>query len=97
MRFELLQASAILDARAGRADGARRQVREVTDMMHDGEFLAVAGDAWMTTALVERLLGNEKASDAAVEFAIELYGRKGAVALIGHARSWQEERSASVL
>ena len=50
----------------------------------------------MTSALVERLLGDDVATDAAVDRAVELYERKGAVALIGPARSWQQ-RSDSVL
>jgi class 3 adenylate cyclase/tetratricopeptide (TPR) repeat protein len=97
MRTMLLQASAIIDARRGNVEEARRQMREVTDMMGPTEILLLTGDAWMSTALIERLLGDEVASDAAVERAIERYSAKGAVALMPPARSWQRERSGSVL
>jgi len=97
MRILLLQATAIVHARHGNADEARRQAREVTDTMDAGEFLVPNGDSWMSTALIERLLGDERASSAAVERGIELYRKKGAVALIPRARRWQRERTGSVL
>jgi class 3 adenylate cyclase/tetratricopeptide (TPR) repeat protein len=97
MRTVLLQASAIVEARRGNVEEARRQVREVTDMMAPTEILVLTGDAWMSTALIERLLGNQAASDAAVERAIQLYSVKGAIALIPPARSWQRDRSRTLL
>jgi len=97
MRTLLLQASAIVDVRRENAEGARQQVREVTDMMATTEFLVHTGDAWMSTALIERLIGDETASEAAVDRAVELYRTKGAVALIPPARSWQRESSGSAL
>ena len=93
MRSVLLMASGIVDARRGNAEEARRQAREATTMMVPSDFLVHAGDAWMATALVERVLGDESASNAGVERAIELYERKGAIALVPPVLAWQGERS----
>jgi ATP/maltotriose-dependent transcriptional regulator MalT len=82
------QAKAVLFARSGNPRDARRLCGEALDLIPP-DWYAERGDAWMTKARVERLLGDEKAAAAAVKQAISLFDRKGAVALSGLARDWE--------
>ena len=86
-----LEATAILAARDGNAPEARQGCAEFVEFIEGTDFVVEAAGSFMTVALVERLLGDSKACDAAVERALDLYRAKGATALMAQAERWRSE------
>ena len=86
-----VETSAIVAARHGNAAEARRACVEIVENVQNNEFVVLAADGWMTIALVDRLLGDMTGCDAAIDNALDLYGAKGATALIAQAGRWRNE------
>jgi hypothetical protein len=86
-----VEASAIIAARHGRENEARRACSEIAENVQSTEFVTGAADGWMAIALAARLLGDMAACDAAVERALDLYRAKGATALVAEAERWRNE------
>ena len=91
VRVLWVETSAIVAARHGKAAEARRACAEIAEDIQNTEFVTDAADGWMTIALVDRLLGDMAGCDAAIEKALDLYGAKGATALIAQAGWWRNE------
>ena len=49
----------------------------IAENVKNSEFVTGAGDGWMAIALVDRLLGDMTACDAAIDRALDLYRAKG--------------------
>lgn len=94
VQTSLMRGDALIAARSGRVDEARGLCRKVATVTEPSEFLTIRGDALMTSARVERILGDEEAASDAVDRAVALYERKEAVTLTRLARGWQRDHRA---
>jgi len=91
LRGSLLNARSLIAATRGDGVEARRLGTELERLFGSSDFVLNKGEAWMTRARVERLLGEEGAATSAADRAIAIWDAKGASALSQLGRTWLRE------
>ena len=91
LRGSLLNARSLIAASQGDGVEARRLGTTLEQLLGPTDFVLNKGEAWMTRARVERLLGDEAAATIAADRAIAIWDAKGASALSQLGRTWLRE------
>ena len=91
LRGSLLNARSLIAASEGDGVKARRLGTALERLLGPTDFVLNKGEAWMTRARVERLLGEEAAATIAADRAIGIWDAKGASALSELGRTWLRE------